>query len=194
MTYETTNGIMMSVSIDENSLEHHGILGQKWGVRRFQNEDGSLTPEGEKRYAKSSKKLLFPADYRSIRDVITNSNHPDDYKQSLYDDLELFRRMTDSNNGMIIALTTLGAIGGVGATLATGNPELGSTIGRIATIPYLAERASTLHKGGEGSRRIKEFLESENKGYLLNRHSAEYKRSGTIGVALVTNNPHGGKA
>ena len=33
-------------------LEHHGILGQKWGIRRYQNDDGSLTPEGRKRYAK----------------------------------------------------------------------------------------------------------------------------------------------
>lgn len=31
-------------------LEHHGILGQKWGIRRFQNKDGSLTAEGKKRY------------------------------------------------------------------------------------------------------------------------------------------------
>lgn len=31
-------------------LEHHGILGMKWGVRRYQNKDGSLTPEGRARY------------------------------------------------------------------------------------------------------------------------------------------------
>ena len=33
-----------------NELYHHGILGQRWGVRRFQNTDGSLKPAGEKRY------------------------------------------------------------------------------------------------------------------------------------------------
>lgn len=32
-----------------NELYHHGILGQKWGVRRFQNKDGSLTEAGKKR-------------------------------------------------------------------------------------------------------------------------------------------------
>jgi hypothetical protein len=37
-------------------LEHHGIKGQKWGIRRFQNPDGSLTEAGEKRYnAKGAK-------------------------------------------------------------------------------------------------------------------------------------------
>ena len=32
-----------------NNLQHHGIKGQKWGVRRFQNKDGSLTLAGRKR-------------------------------------------------------------------------------------------------------------------------------------------------
>ena len=35
---------------DSYYLEHHGIKGQKWGVRRFQNKDGSLTTAGRKRY------------------------------------------------------------------------------------------------------------------------------------------------
>lgn len=32
-------------------LEHHGIKGMRWGIRRFQNKDGSLTPAGRKRRA-----------------------------------------------------------------------------------------------------------------------------------------------
>lgn len=39
----------------ENYLAHHGIKGQKWGVRRFQNEDGTLTEEGKARYLSSEK-------------------------------------------------------------------------------------------------------------------------------------------
>ncbi len=35
---------------DFNYIVHHGIKGQKWGVRRFQNEDGSYTPAGAERY------------------------------------------------------------------------------------------------------------------------------------------------
>lgn len=35
--------------MDNNELMHHGILGMKWGVRRYQNKDGSLTPAGKRR-------------------------------------------------------------------------------------------------------------------------------------------------
>lgn len=40
-----------------DNLQHWGIKGMRWGVRRFQNSDGTLTPAGKKRYEKEMTKL-----------------------------------------------------------------------------------------------------------------------------------------
>lgn len=39
---------------NRNFLQHHGLKGMKWGVRRYQYADGSLTPEGKKRYSRDA--------------------------------------------------------------------------------------------------------------------------------------------
>lgn len=49
-----------------NELYHHGILGQKWGIRRFQNEDGTLTAEGRKRLARNPDKTRNKI-YKQVR-------------------------------------------------------------------------------------------------------------------------------
>lgn len=47
--------VYKAVFSSKSSLSHHGIKNQKWGVRRYQNPDGSLTPEGRKRYGVGEK-------------------------------------------------------------------------------------------------------------------------------------------
>lgn len=42
---------------DPSYLAHHGIKGQKWGVRKYQNMDGTLTAEGKQRYGSSADKV-----------------------------------------------------------------------------------------------------------------------------------------
>lgn len=44
--------------MEQYSLQHHGILGQKWGIRRYQNSDGSLTEAGRRHLKKQDDRWI----------------------------------------------------------------------------------------------------------------------------------------
>ena len=48
-------------------LAHHGIKGQRWGIRRYQNEDGSLTNAGKKKYSSKYKKAMISYQKDQVR-------------------------------------------------------------------------------------------------------------------------------
>lgn len=72
----------MEYTIVNGELYHHGIKGQKWGVRRYQNEDGSLTAAGKKRYGSAEafeahqKLKQATKEYNQAFNKAYNHNHP----------------------------------------------------------------------------------------------------------------------
>lgn len=66
-----------------NELYHHGVKGQKWGIRRYQYTDGSLTPAGKKRYSNSSTSNIMSMKVKdavnSAKTQITGKQYVDTY-------------------------------------------------------------------------------------------------------------------
>lgn len=90
-----------------DELYHYGILGMRWGVRRYQKKDGTLTNSGKKRYDKEMERLkaeekviknkkrtqskleTLEAKRKSVEELKKNSNKPKEKSVKEYSDAEL---------------------------------------------------------------------------------------------------------
>ena len=82
----------------ENELYHYGVKGQKWGVRRYQNSDGSLTDAGKKRVAKLNAKIN-KADKKAIEAFNSSKKYFQDKKIfSKENGLDEYQKATFSKN------------------------------------------------------------------------------------------------
>lgn len=63
-----------SIDYTTNHLEHWGILGMKWGVRRYQNKDGSLTSEGRARYKNLTDKKTVKQVFKEKGENVTDAD------------------------------------------------------------------------------------------------------------------------
>lgn len=76
--------------MENNELKHWGVKGMRWGVRRYQNQDGTLTPAGKKRYNSDINDL-------SEDKAKKYKANPDKWVK---DDLKSGRKLIDETSGL----------------------------------------------------------------------------------------------
>lgn len=76
-----------------NELRHYGVLGMKWGKRRYQNKDGSLTKAGQKRYERDQRENAG----KKKGDRVAQAN-PDRWVK---EDMERTKRLADASSTMV---------------------------------------------------------------------------------------------
>lgn len=141
----------VTMYITDDQLQHHGVLGQKWGVRRYRNADGSLTEAGKKRQAKQEAKLdkyrnkkIASAEKRMARSKNKytkkyNESERNYFKKATYDELKAYRKENRNINRDMILTSMLG-----GAVLGVAMPGYGSTVASIAAVQYANQRSQAL--------------------------------------------------
>lgn len=91
---------------NHNELYHAGIRGMKWGVRRYQNKDGTLTDAGKKRYARDAREKEYneydeeKGTYYKVSNKNGRSDLTADPNRYVKEDLERSKRVADATSNM----------------------------------------------------------------------------------------------
>jgi hypothetical protein len=150
-----------------NELIHYGILGMKWGIRRFQNKDGTLTAAGKARYSdhltkkdnkwikKNASKITEKARKKSSKELIKYAN-------------ELMKDPNAVNKSGKLSATTINAYNQKMASLMNERvSNLRSPSGKV--VRFVAKR-------GE----IGVFMALADQGYNMNQLKNGIYESGKV--------------
>ena len=126
-----------------HALYHHGIKGQKWGVRRFQNDDGTLTEEGKARYGSGSVEEMSDASkklYKSDRKNALKEAKSERKELSKIYGKDIADRIVKRQIGSISAkdLTTADRNTAIGKNIAKGAGVAAGIIAMMSAVPNIA--------------------------------------------------------
>lgn len=133
------------VKRDEDCLQHFGIKGQKWGVRRFQNEDGTRTAAGKKREA-AARETDSMSD-EELRNKINRLNDEQNYRRIIGS------RNQSKTSSKLKAASNILQIGG--SMVEVGNAIANTTSGRMSNKEVDQNKTMTKEQ--------KEAYKEENK-------------------------------
>lgn len=89
----------------DNYFYHHGIKGMRWGIRKYQNKDGSLTDLGKKRYARDAREQNWEIGKDGIARSRANKTKGEireaDPNKWVREDRERVKDIVDSSSGMV---------------------------------------------------------------------------------------------
>lgn len=133
----------MNDFVQYSELYHHGIKGMHWGIRRYQNPDGSLTPEGKRRY---------------------NLSDEDAYKEYLKEESKI-EKGTETAAHLSLLSSLIGSIAVGAAAAPTGPGSLvtamatmtAGTLGSAAVLDKLENKKMDTLKKSYGKERIEQM-------------------------------------
>lgn len=112
------------VKPNEAYLAHHGVKGQRWGIRRYQNKDGTLNEAGRKKYGKYGSKLYNKVETERKKNKI----HPGrTLREENIDSIKTLGKRWLINAGISMG-------GGVTAGVLAGTGVIDPTIGRLGAL------------------------------------------------------------